>query len=206
MAEETMDNDAALLEAARRGDRSALERLLQTYRSRLRQAIALRLPLRLAARIDPSDIVQETLVEATRRFDQYLKSQQIAFYPWLRRLAADQLVLAQRKHEGVQGRSVNHECFRLSDLSDSSWHVLADCLVSSITGPLARLLHDEARHRVLAALANLGEDDREVLVLRFLEDLSVVEAAHVLDISESALKMRQLRAVQRLQQLVEAKE
>jgi RNA polymerase sigma-70 factor (ECF subfamily) len=202
MADNRFDSDALLLEAAGRGDRSALEQLLESYRVQLRQAIALRLPWRLSARIDPSDVVQETMVEATRRFDQYLKSRRIAFYPWLRRLAADQLAVAQRKHFGAQERSVSREEVRLSDLSDTSWNALADCLASSITGPLARLVHQEARHRVLTALASLTDIDREVLVLRFLEDLSVTEAAQVLDISDAALKMRQLRAVQRLQRAV----
>src|SRR5436190_12696571 len=49
-------------------------------------ALAVRLDRRLLQRIDPSDIIQETLILADRRLDKYLKDQPIPFYPWLRQL------------------------------------------------------------------------------------------------------------------------
>ena len=58
------------------------------------------------------------------------------------------------------------------------------------------------RQRVQQALSQLGEADREVLVLRYLEDLSTAEIAAVLELTESAVKMRQLRALQRLRDLL----
>ena len=55
--------------------------------------------------------------------------------------------------------------------------------------------------RVRGALEQLSPTDREVLVLRFLEQLSIKEATAVLDVSESALKMRQARGAARLQEI-----
>jgi len=61
-----------LLAAAQAGDASARGRLLDRHRQKLRGLMAVRMDPRLAARVDPSDLVQETLTEAHRRLDQYL--------------------------------------------------------------------------------------------------------------------------------------
>jgi RNA polymerase sigma-70 factor (ECF subfamily) len=65
-----------------------------------------------------------------------------------------------------------------------------------------RLARESERARVRAALERLAARDREALVLRYLEDLPVSDVAEVLGVSEGAAKMRLLRAVQRLHDLV----
>ena len=79
-------------------------------------------------------------------------------------------------------------------------------LVSRLTGssssPSGRLRRRERLASVQAALARLSEADREVLVLRYLEDLSTREIAAVMNVTESAVKMRQLRALRRLRDLL----
>jgi DNA-directed RNA polymerase specialized sigma24 family protein len=68
--------------------------------------VAVRLDRRLLARVDPSDVVQEALADADRRLDEYLRERPVAFYPWLRRLAEEQLVNVYRRHVGAARRSV----------------------------------------------------------------------------------------------------
>jgi RNA polymerase sigma-70 factor (ECF subfamily) len=63
----------------------------------------------LAARLDPSDIVQEVLAEADRRLDDYLRQQPLPFYAWLRQLAWDRLADAHRRHVLARRRSVTRE-------------------------------------------------------------------------------------------------
>src|SRR5205823_607283 len=128
-----------LLERAGRGDAAARQQLLTRHRDRLRRMVALRLDRRLAARVDPSDIVQASLAQG---------------------------------------------------------------LSASATSPSRRLLREELRDRVRAALGCLEPRDREVLVLRYLEGLSNDEAAAVLGIGESAAGMRHLRALERLRALL----
>ena len=67
-------SEQVLVDAAGSGDAQALNQLLIQHRERLRRVVALRLPPRLALRVDPSDIVQETMFEAARRFPDYAKS------------------------------------------------------------------------------------------------------------------------------------
>jgi RNA polymerase sigma-70 factor (ECF subfamily) len=184
------------------GDGQARGQLLQRHRRRLRKLIALRLDPRLAARIDPSDIVQEALAEADRRLDRYLAERPLPFYPWLRQIGLDRLADQRRRHVGAARRSIRREAEH-AGLPDASAAELADRLLDQGESPSAGLLREELQARVRAALAALPELDREVLVLRYLEQLSAREVGAVLGVSEAAAKKRALRALQRLRALLQ---
>ncbi len=98
-----------LLLAVSHGDTTARGQLLERHRPKLRRMVAVRLDRRLAARVDPSDVVQESLVEAAARLDEYVRDSPLPFYPWLRRIASDRLVDASRKHLHAGRRSVERE-------------------------------------------------------------------------------------------------
>ncbi len=203
MPDATDPDTEQLLATASRGDGSARGRLLERHRQRLRCMIAVRLDRRLAARVDPSDLVQDTLAEADRRLPDYLRERTLPFYPWLRQIAADRLADAHRRHLSAGRRTVRRE--EPAGLPEESALELADRLRAG-TGPSAGLRREERRARVRAALERLPERDREVLVLRYLEQLSTVETAAVLGAGESAVKMRLLRGLQRLRDLLNRSE
>lgn len=192
-----------LLRQAKRGDASAVQRLLRNHCDRLRQMVALRLDRRLAARIDPSDVVQEALTEAVQRLPAYLAEKPIPFYPWLRKIAWEKLVKARLRHVTAQKRSVRREQSLDGVLPDESMMKLAEQFVAPGTNPSQRLLQGELRHRVRTALERLPPRDRELLVLRFLEQLSAPEATAALGISEEAFLKRQMRAIVRLRKLLD---
>jgi len=190
-----------LLDRAAQGDQAALGQLLERHRPRLRQMIALRLDRRLQARLDPSDVLQETLAEAAQRLADYARRRPLPFYPWLRQLAWERLVQLHRRHVRAGKRSVRREQADLP-LSEESVLELADRLVSRGSSPSARLHRSEQRRRVQAILEQLAEGDREVLVLRYLEHLATPELAAVLRLTPAGVKTRQLRALQRLRDLL----
>jgi RNA polymerase sigma-70 factor (ECF subfamily) len=189
-----------LLDPAAAGDEVALRQLLDRHRERLRRMIAARLDRRLAARLDPSDVLQEALADAGRKLHQYARERPLPFYPWLRRLAAERLALAHRRHIRVAGRSVCLERAGGPDESGGSDVLLVDRLVASGTSPTGHVRREELRQRVRRALEALGQVDREVLVLRYLEDLPFAEVAVVLGITENAAKVRHFRALERLRE------
>lgn len=191
-----------LLRQAEHGDPAAREGLLARHRDRLRKMIVWRLDRRLAARVDPSDVVQEVLLEANGKMDRYLRDRPLPFFPWLRSLAGEHLATLHRRHIRARGRSVLREEPGLLDLPDESAAELAARLVTSSTSPTQRALQQEQRERVRHALRQLSERDREVLVLRNLEQLSVADTAKVLRISAGAVKVRHLRALERLRALL----
>ena len=187
-----------LLERAGTGDRSARQELLARHRGRLRQMVALRIDRRMAARVDPSDVVQEALADAAQSLSDYLRDRPLPFYPWLRQFAWERLLQLHRRHVQAQRRSVGREQLRIFDLADESEAILADWLVHAGSSPSARLMAVELRDRVRTALASLEPNDREVIVLRYLEQLSTKEIAAVLAITEAAVKTRHRRALERL--------
>jgi RNA polymerase sigma-70 factor (ECF subfamily) len=195
-----------LLDQASQGDDHARQQLLARHRQRLSRMVACHLDRRLAARVDPPDVLQEALADAARKLDDYLRERPIPFYPWLRRLAWERLVKLHRRHLRAQSRSVRREEPDVLALPDESAVELAQRLIASGTGPSGQLLQGELRQRVQSALARLAERDREVLVLRYLEGMSTKEVAATLDISEGAVKMRHLRALDGLRLLAEEAE
>src|SRR5262245_34708786 len=76
-----------LLDRAAEGDATARDQLLERFRRRLRRMVAVRFDPRLAARVDPSDVVQESLAEASAQLNRYLRDRPLPFYPWLRQFA-----------------------------------------------------------------------------------------------------------------------
>jgi RNA polymerase sigma-70 factor (ECF subfamily) len=191
-----------LVRRAAGGDSWAMNQLMDQHRSRLRRMVAVRMDPRLAARVDPSDVVQETLAEAAEKLPSYLQDRSLPFYPWLRELAWENLVRLHRQHVQAQCRSVTREQRQWMGLSDESAMTLAGQLVAGGTSPSGRLIREEVRDRVRSALDRLSSADREILVMRHLEQLQVSEIAAILRISEGAVMMRRLRAFERLRQLL----
>jgi RNA polymerase sigma-70 factor (ECF subfamily) len=189
-----------LIEQASQGDRPARQQLLARHRDRLKHMVRLRMDRRLAARVDPSDVVQDALADAAQKLSGYLRERPVPFYPWLRRLAWEHLVRLHQRHLHASKRSVLRE--EVPALPGESAVELAQRLLGSATSPSRQLLRKELRRRVQDALGQLSERDREVLVLRYLEGLSVQETAAVLDSTEGAVKVRHLRALERLRGLL----
>lgn len=192
-----------LLAQASAGDVAARDSLLARHRDRLRKMIAWRLDRRIAARVDPSDVVQDVLAEADGKLERYLRDRPLPFYPWLRELAWERLVVLHRRHVQAAKRSIRREEPGLLALPDESLADLAERLATSATSPSAHLLRHEQRQSVRLALSELSVGDREVLVLRHLEQLTVAETAAVLEISQGAVKTRHVRALERLRRLLE---
>jgi RNA polymerase sigma-70 factor (ECF subfamily) len=184
-----------LLDRTAAGDLAARDQLLGRHLRKLRCMVAVRLDRRLAARADPSDVVQEALADAARMLDQYLRERPMPYYAWLRRLAWVRLDKLHRRHTAGR-RSVGREA--PPPLPDQSAAQLADRLVAGDTDPADAAQRREQRDRVRAALDRLPAADREVLALRFLERLSTAETAAVLGVSAGVVKVRLFRALDRL--------
>jgi RNA polymerase sigma-70 factor (ECF subfamily) len=193
----------ALIERAARGDERARHQLLEGHRARLRRMVALRLDRRVAARVDPSDVVQEALLDAARNLDDYLRQPPLPFYPWLRQFAWERLIDEHRKHLHARRRSVALEAVPPSSVLDQSATLVTARLLAGGTSPSWCMIRDELRHRVRASLAAMLPHDREVIVLRYLEQLSLAEIAATLGISEGAVKSRHMRALLRLRALLD---
>lgn len=191
-----------LIRRAARGDREAVDGLLARHRDRLRRMVAVRMDKRLAARVDPSDVVQEALAEASQKLPDYVSQKRLPFYPWLRQLTWERLIGEHRRHVGAKARSVTREEHDDMVLPDRSAVQLAARLLASDTSPSVRMMRKELRAKVQQMLSQMGAPDREVLVLRYLEQLSTAETAAVLGMTVDGVKSRQRRALERFSNLL----
>jgi RNA polymerase sigma-70 factor (ECF subfamily) len=89
-----------------------------------------------------------------------------------------------------------------ANLNDESIAELAQSIVTSSICPAERAQQGEIRQHAVAALNQLKPTDREILVLRYLEQMEVREIADVLEISKTAVTSRHLRALKRLRRLM----
>jgi RNA polymerase sigma-70 factor (ECF subfamily) len=196
------DHDTTeLLDRIRRGDPTATGELLGRFRPRLRRMVAARMDDRVAPRVDPSDVVQEALVVAHERLSEYLKQADSPFYPWLRQIGWDRLVEAHRRHIHADKRSVRREVSM--QLSEASAVHLAQQMAASPSSPSRQLARKELRGRIRAILGELPAFDREILILKHLEELTNSECAAVLGITVVAVKKRYLRALGRVRNLMD---
>lgn len=177
---------------------------LMSHRDRLRRMVKLRLDDRLHGRIDPSDVVQEAFLEATeRRIEFESDPDPMPPFLWLRFITMQRLQIVHRRHLGTRardaGREVSIHGYTYQDeISDGFAARLPgkDTSVGEIT------IRDERKNRVAQALKRIGAIDRDILVLRHFEQLTNIECARLLGLSESAATKRYIRALKRLKDIL----
>jgi RNA polymerase sigma-70 factor (ECF subfamily) len=187
------------------GDQELLATIFERYRDRLRRMVRLRMDHRVQARIDPSDVIQEAYLEATKRLADYLKGPDMPFSLWLRFLTGQKLLQFHRLHLGTQARDPRLEVSIDSQgLPPSIASRLAEGLVDSTTSQCGKQARAELRAKMILVLESLDPIDREVIALRHFEQLTNGESARVLGIDPNAASQRYFRALKRLKEKMDA--
>ncbi len=193
----------ALIECARGGDAQALGALLAEHRERLRRMVQMRMDVRLRARVDPSDVIQDAFVEVSKRVDEFRKQRNMPLFIWLRLLVGERLLILHRQHLGAQMRDVRRQVSLYHNaLPEASTAAIAAHLLGKHTSPTEAAVRAERALRLQEALNTIDPIDREVLTLRHFEQLSRAETAQVLGIEESAAGKRYVRALKRLKEIL----
>lgn len=197
------DKTVELIQRARDGDSRAVSDLLERHRESLRRMIALRLDRKIQQRVDASDIVQDVLVDANRRIQDYLENPCMPFHLWLRHMARDRIIDAHRRHRANAKRSVDREQAHTApaNIDHSTAELMAQLSDGELT-PAAAATMQELQLRFESAIGQLGEQDQEIVLMRHFEHLSNQEVAQALDLTEPAASMRYLRAMRRLRTLL----
>jgi len=183
----------------RSGREQAVAELFSQYRVKLQRMIAFRLDRRIVGKVDADDILQDAFLETVRRIDDYLAQPSVPFFVWLRQITQQILVDTHRRYLNAQIRDVHREVALDpgGDQEASSSGLIAQ-LADSLTSPSQCAVRAEAVAELRNALDQIAEIDREVLVLRHLEELSNHEVAQILGIDRFAASKRYLRALERL--------
>ncbi|MFV0442740.1 MAG: sigma-70 family RNA polymerase sigma factor [Planctomycetaceae bacterium] len=199
------DRTQELLAGAAGGDAAAVNQLFDRHRDAIRKLIALRMDRQMARRVDASDIVQDVLVEAAGRLQDYLAAPKLPFHLWLRSLARDRMIDLHRRNRALR-RDVTREqpLAGGGDLDRSSFNLAGQLQDAGLT-PAAAAIKEELEQRFWEAIDILEEGDREVILMRHAEHLGNGEVAEALGLSPAAAGMRYLRAIRRLREALGGK-
>jgi RNA polymerase sigma-70 factor (ECF subfamily) len=167
-----------LLKQARQGDREALGRLLEAQRTTLHRLAQRQLEGRISVRVDASDIIQQTFLEAHRGFAQFAAQDAQDLAAWLKSILDHKVASAIRDHALLQKRSLRRE--QSLDDSRRGDTPLKQELDAGITSPSQKAMRGEEEQRLTQALTALPDDQREAVRLRHLEGWPLADiAAHL---------------------------
>lgn len=175
------------LEALKRRDKAAFAQVLDQNSEKI-----YRLALKMVGNVqDAEDILQETFIKAFNNIDKFEGRSKVS--TWLYRIAVNESLMMLRKRKG-NITEIDAEIEK--DNGDEVPRQIIDwcCL------PEKELMSSESRVHIKQAISHLSEANRATFLLRDVEGLSTREAAEALDISESAVKVRLMRARMQLRE------
>jgi RNA polymerase sigma-70 factor (ECF subfamily) len=172
---------------------------LECYRSWLGLLARLQVEPRYRAKFDPSDIVQQTMLEAVRDWPKFRGGTAAELAAWLQQILAHVLLHEVRRFGGAQCRDVGREVSLDQALAESS-RLLGAALDAPGSSPSEQAGRHELELRLADALARLPADYAEIILLRNVEGLSHEQAAERMDRGVGAVRMLWVRALSRLRQ------
>jgi RNA polymerase sigma-70 factor (ECF subfamily) len=176
--------------------------VLERHRNWLTLLARLQVDGRFRGKFDPSDAVQQTMLEAVRAWPQFRGRTEGELSAWLRRILARVLAHEARRYLDTGRRDLTREVSLERALAESSDR-LGDAALATGTSPSQHAIRHEAELRLAEALARLPDEYREVLLMRNIEGLSHDEVARRMDRSAGAVRMLWVRALARLREELE---
>lgn len=190
-------NVADLLLQAKKGERQAIGQLLEHFRSYLKLIASHEIGSKLGAKLDASDVVQDTFLDAHRYFENFQGESVTQFTAWLRSVMAGVMANYMRRYLGTKARDIRLEKQLAADL-DNSAAMLSELLVASISSPSQNIMRDEQTVQLAKAMSKLSADYQSVLTLRHIEGLTFPQIATRLNRTVDSVEKLWLRAVVQL--------
>ncbi len=192
----------SLLRQVRAGDGQVLGPLLEVYRNYLTLLARLRLGRRLRAKLDSSDLIQETFAEALRDFGQFQGTTEEELVAWLRRILAHN-VANHVRHYRTGRRNVRLERQLANELDQSSRALsLGKLPAARGSSPSQQAARREQAVLLADALERLPPDYREVILLRHVEGMKFPDIAKELSRSVDSVEKLWARGLAHLRRLL----
>jgi RNA polymerase sigma-70 factor (ECF subfamily) len=173
---------------------------LERYRDYLHLLARLQLNPRLRGKLDPSDVVQETLLKAHEKLEQFRTGTDADLAAWLRKILANTLVDAVRQYS-AGARNVDLECSLEAAVEQSS-DCLENWLKADQSSPSQQAIRQEQLLQLSDALAQLPEDQRTAVEMQHLQGWSVETISQHMNRSRSAVGGLLRRGMRRLRELL----
>lgn len=178
--------DSSLLERARSGCELALGELLEFYRPYFLKIAEDTVASDLRPKLSPSDLVQGTLVLAAKNFEQFQGKNEDDLRPWMITIFRNHLLDGIRQFRYSEKRKVERE------------QGVSPTMMGDASSPSELAVANEEVDRLLIGIANLPEQSRNIVRMRYLEDLSYAEIAEKLDCSPDKARRVWLKAIDEL--------
>lgn len=191
------ENGNELLIRAEAGEPKAIDELLRLHRNSILRMVSVRLHPRVRSRVDESDIVQEVLLDAAQRVQEFFTECSMPFSNWLRYIAELKIKQCHRFHLDTHKRSAKNE-HQFGDENDSMSGIMASQIVAAGTEPGGVAERNELMQKVTQVLDELNPIDREIICMRHFEHMENADVATVLNLDPSTSSSRYLRALARL--------
>jgi len=190
-----------LLNRARAGDESARDQLFVKCRSYVGLVARAQVESWMHAKVDASDLVQQTLMEAHRALDRFRGTTDGEWLAWLRKILKNNAADFVRRYHGTEKRQARRELPLQVQAADRSHEFHRD---PSDPGesPSQLVMRREREIEVADAVAQLADDYQEVIMLRNLQRLSFDEVARRMGRSRPATQMLWMRALRKLQEIM----
>ena len=177
-------------------DSGGISDLLRKYRGYLHFMASVQIDRKLRGKVDPSDLVQETMLKAQQKFGQFRGNSERELLGWLRKVLATQLAQQVRRFS-TQMRDLSLEQQLQHELDESSNSLTRQFAVST-PSPSENAMRRETSVLVADAIAKLPSHYREVIMLRNFDHLRFDQIAEQMGRSTDATKKLWVRAVQQL--------
>ena len=201
MAQDSPPSLTELIHRARQGDAQCRDRLFEACRSYLAVVARAQVESWLRARVDASDLVQQTMLEAHRDFSRFQGGGQREWLAWLRKILSHNAADFVRRYRGAAKRQVFREV-RFRDPRETDPGPGAPEPAAAGATPSQEFLQRDDELLVAAAVAELPPDYQEVVLLRNLERLPFDEVARRMGRSRPAVQMLWMRAIRKLRDAV----
>lgn len=190
------------LEQLQANPKQAAADLMTKYQEPLLRMISFRLDRRLFGRVDPTDVLQDSYLEVSKRIDEFVNDPQVSFFVWARQLTWQTLLKTNRRHLQAQKRDATREERNRPQGNDATSIALAARLLANVQTPSGEAVRGESIERLRESLESMNETDREVLALRHFEQLSNGQVAEILGLKKSAASNRYVRALAKLKEIM----
>ncbi len=193
-----------LIDRIRRHDVQALGEYIEVHRRPLLAYVERHMGDGLRRKVEPEDVLQELSADALRSLAQYDLADRDPF-GWLCQIAERRIIDAHRRYFGAQKRAAGREVsiHGGGGAADTSRAGLVDLLVASMTSASRAVSRDEKQLKMMAALEQLSEDQRDAVRLRYLEGWPSKQIAEHLGKTDGAVRVMLTRALTKLQGLLD---
>ncbi|MBI2336842.1 MAG: sigma-70 family RNA polymerase sigma factor [Deltaproteobacteria bacterium] len=185
-----------LVNRAKAGENGALNLLMERYLQRILRIVRARLGPQLRTKVESMDVVQEVMIRAVKAFDNFEPKDEAAFLHWISKLVQNEICDLADYH-GAQKRNLHQEIQSKQD-SEKDRSILSNIPADSLYRPSFQLRLKEDVLALEAAMDNLSQVQKEIVIMRQYEGLSFKEIGTELNLSEDAARMQFARAINKL--------